>query len=66
MERKVYSPKKVQPPKTNEDFVGSIMDLDFVAKLTHEDRLKLAALLQQTYKDAFLNGYSLRKKEDVE
>jgi hypothetical protein len=49
---------------TKEDFVGSVVDLDFVAKLTHQDRLKLAALLQQTYKDAFLNGYSLRKEEE--
>lgn len=65
MERKVYVPKKVQPAKTPEAFVGSIMDLDFVAKLTHQDKLKLAALLQQTYKDAFINGYSLRKKEDI-
>jgi hypothetical protein len=62
MERKVYVQKRVQPRKSKEDFVLSIVDLDFVAKLTHEDRLKLATLLQQTYKDAFLNGYNLRKK----
>lgn len=65
MERKVYVPKKVQPPMTKEDFVVSVVDLDFVAKLTHQDRLKLATLLQQTCKDAFLNGYSLRKEEDI-
>jgi hypothetical protein len=62
MEKPVYVQKRVQPPKLKEDFVVSIVDLDFVAKLTYQDRLKLADLLQQTYKDAFLNGYNLRKK----
>lgn len=58
---KTYIAKRVQE-KITEKVINSISDLDFVKKLSSEERIQLANLFKEQYKKGFINGSQLTKE----
>ena len=58
---KTYIAKREQEVIT-EKVITSISDLEFLKKLTLEEKIQLATLFKDQYKQGFINGSQLRNE----